>query len=70
MLFRSNPSKPVEAGRWWYPGTRDGDPDPPVQRIPKFDTGYRAHNTNVYPQRPDRAYIGYIDGAQSVSVPK
>jgi hypothetical protein len=24
--------------------------------------GYRAHNTNVFPQRPDRAYVGYIDG--------
>jgi hypothetical protein len=21
-----------------------------------------GHNTNVYPRRPDRAYIGYIDG--------
>ena len=29
---------------------------------PRFDGGYRPHNTNVYPQRPDRAYIGYIDG--------
>ena len=24
--------------------------------------GFRAHNTNVYPERPDRAYVGYIDG--------
>ena len=29
---------------------------------PKFDAGFRAHNTNVFPQRPDRAYVGYIDG--------
>ena len=57
-----NPSKPVEAGRWWYPGTRDTDPEPPVTRHPRFDNGYRAHNTNVYPGRPDRAYVGYIDG--------
>ena len=57
------PSRPVEAGRWWYPGTRAGDSAPPPQRMePKFDTGFRAHNTNVFPQRPDRAYIGYIDG--------
>ena len=58
-----NPSKPVEAGRWWYPGTREGDsaPPPPRMRAP-FDAGYRAHNTNVYPERPDRAYVGYIDG--------
>ncbi|MBI4206907.1 MAG: hypothetical protein HY527_17945 [Betaproteobacteria bacterium] len=57
-----NPSKPVEVGRWWYPGTRKGDAAPPPPRHPKFDGGYRPHNTNVYPQRPDRAYVGYIDG--------
>jgi hypothetical protein len=56
-------TRPVEAGRWWLPGTRDGDNEPPPQRLdPKFDAGFRAHNTNVYPQRPDRAYVGYIDG--------
>ena len=58
-----NPSRPVEAGRWWYPGTRVDDSAPPPQRMePKFDLGFRAHNTNVFPERPDRAYIGYIDG--------
>ncbi len=57
-----NPAKPVEAGRWWYPGTRKGDSAPPPQRHPKFDGGYRPHNTNVYPQKPDRAYVAYIDG--------
>ena len=58
-----NPSKPVEAGRWWLPGTRDGDDAPPPARLaPQFDTGFRAHNTNAFPARPDRAYIGYIDG--------
>jgi hypothetical protein len=57
-----NPSKPVEAGRWWYPGTRDGDAEEPVARHPKFDGGYRPHNIRVYPERPDRAYVGYIDG--------
>ena len=58
-----NPSKPVEAGRWWMPGTRKADSVPPPTRLdPKFDSGFRAHNTNVFPQRPDRAYIGYIDG--------
>jgi len=60
------PSKPVEVGRWWLPGTRDGDTEPPPARHPKFDAGYRAHNTNVYPQRPDRAYIGYLDGGAVV----
>ena len=56
-------ARPVEVGRWWYPGTRKGDAAPPPRRLdPKFDTGFRAHNTNVFPQRPDRAYVGYIDG--------
>ncbi|WP_201258554.1 LVIVD repeat-containing protein [Bordetella sp. H567] len=63
----SYPAKPVEAGRWWYPGTRVGDKEPQPQRLPeKFDTGFRAHNTNVFPQRPDRAYVGYIDGGAFV----
>jgi hypothetical protein len=58
-----NPSKPVEAGRWWMPGTRKGDKEPMPERLKgKFDAGFRAHNTNVFPERPDRAYIGYIDG--------
>jgi len=57
-----NPSKPVEAGRWWMPGTRKGDAAPPPKRHPKYDFGFRAHNTNVYPQRPDRAYVAYLDG--------
>lgn len=60
------PTRPREVGRWWLPGTREGDPDPPPARHPAFDTGFRAHNTNVYPQRPDRAYVGYIDGGAVV----
>ncbi len=63
----SDPTRPREAGRWWLPGTRVGDSTPPVQRLPKkFDTGFRAHNTNVFPERPDRAYVGYIDGGALV----
>jgi hypothetical protein len=58
-----SPSRPVEVGRWWLPGTRQGDDEPPPTRLDaRFDAGFRAHNTNVYPQRPDRAYVGYIDG--------
>jgi hypothetical protein len=48
-------------GRWWYPGTREGDSAPAPARLP-LNAGVRAHNTNVYPERPDRAYVGYIDG--------
>ncbi len=56
------PTRPVEVGRWWLPGTRDGDPEPPPTRHEQFDAGFRAHNTNVYARRPDRAWIGYLDG--------
>jgi hypothetical protein len=67
ILDVSNPSKPVETGRWWYPGTREGDAAPAPKRLAKqFDMGFRAHNTNVFPQRPDRAYVGYIDGGAFV----
>ena len=37
----------------------------PPPRHP-LDKGYRAHNTNVYPQRPDRLYLCYIDGGMFV----
>ncbi len=57
-----SPSRPAEAGRWWLPGTRRGDAAPPPLRHPRFDSGFRAHNTNVYPERPDRAYVAYLDG--------
>ena len=63
-----NPAKPVEAGRWWLPGTRQGDNVPPPARhqAPLLDRGFRAHNTNVYPQRPDRCYLAYLDAGMFV----
>ena len=59
-----NPAKPVEVGRWWLPGTQEGDGAAPPQRHTgnSIDNGFRPHNTNVYPERPDRVYMGYIDG--------
>ncbi|MGE0716274.1 MAG: LVIVD repeat-containing protein [Alphaproteobacteria bacterium] len=63
-----NPSKPTEVGRWWLPGVAEGDDAPPPVRHTRggADVGFRAHNTNVYPQRPDRAYIGYVDGGMII----
>jgi hypothetical protein len=60
-----NPTKPVEVGRWWMPGTRQGDNVAPPPRH-ALDKGYRAHNTNVYPQRGDRLYLSYIDGGMFI----
>jgi hypothetical protein len=57
-----DPAHPREVGRWWIPGTRVGDSEPPPERHERLDAGYRTHNTNVYPERPDRCYVGYIDG--------
>ncbi len=59
----SSPSRPRAVGRWHLPGTMQGDDAPPPPRLaPRFDAGFRAHNTNVYPERPDRCYLGYLDG--------
>ena len=61
ILDVGNLSKPFEVGRWWLPGIREGDAEPPPARLP-IDSGFRAHNTNVFPERPDRAYVGFLDG--------
>jgi hypothetical protein len=63
--------KPREVGRWWLPGTRAEDACLPAC-LPKrqpLDDGYRAHDIHVYPQRPERAYVGYIDaGALTLDI--
>ena len=48
------------------PGIREGDDAPPPERHPQFDSGFRAHNTNVYPERPDRVYLAYPDGGMFI----
>jgi hypothetical protein len=49
------------------PGTREGDAEPPPPRHQGMaDSGFRAHNTNVYPQRPDRCYLGYLDAGMYI----
>ncbi len=63
-----DPRSPREVGRWWLPGTQAGDPCLPgclPQRLP-IDTGYRAHDVEVFPERPDRAYMGYVDGGMII----
>jgi hypothetical protein len=53
---------PTEAGRWWLPGTRVGDREPSPPRVKPFDAGIRMHTPALSPERPDRVYIGWIDG--------
>ena len=67
QLRRANPSKPIEVGRWWLPGRR-GATTRRRRAAPgaALDSGFRPHNTNVYPERPDRVYIGYLDGGMFV----
>lgn len=60
-----DPRHPREVGRWWYPGTRKGDaclPECLPPRNPRFDTGYRPHQVQVWPDHADRAYMAYIEG--------
>ena len=53
---------PKEVGRWWLPGTKVGDDAPEPARVKPFDSGFRLHTPLVSPERPDRAYLGWIDG--------
>jgi hypothetical protein len=64
----ADPARPREVGRWWLPGVAEGDVEPPLPRHPTAvrNDGFRAHNTNVYPQRPDRAYLGYLDAGMVI----
>ena len=57
-----DPKNPIEAGRWWFPGTRVGDPQPSPARVKPFDSGFRLHTALVPATRPDRLYTGWIDG--------
>jgi hypothetical protein len=57
-----DPRQPREIGRWWLPGTRRGDAAAAPARVAGFDSGIRMHSLTIPKDRPDRAYIGWIDG--------
>ena len=59
-----DPRAPREVARWWLPGTQKKDDCLPgcLPKRHPIDDGYRAHTVEVYPERPDRAYLGYMDG--------
>ena len=57
----SDPEHPKETGRWWLPGTRDTDQASPPPRV-SVNSGVRMHTPVVSVERPDRAYVGWIDG--------
>src|SRR6185437_6749221 len=61
LVALARPDRPAAVGRWWLPGTQEGDGSPPPVRHEVFDAGFRAHNINVCAARPDRAYVGYLD---------
>ncbi len=56
-----NPRQPKEVGRWWMPGMRKGEPGAPLPRTKTRD-GVRMHSAFISPERPNRAYAGWIDG--------
>jgi len=57
-----DPGRPAEVGRWWLPGQRAGEATT-LERVPgSMVNAFRLHNALVMPERPDRAYLGYIDG--------
>ncbi len=61
----TDPARPKELGRWWFPGQREGDPEPAPGAIPQGDNSpqnVQPHNIDVFPDHPNRAYIGYVDG--------
>ena len=61
IVDMNDPRHPKEVGRWWLPGTRVGDQAPSPPRV-SINSGIRMHTPVVSPDRPDRAYVGWIDG--------
>lgn len=55
IIDLSNPEKPAEVGKWWYPGQWEAGGENP--RWPK-ELKYKLHHANVW---HNRAYLGYWD---------
>lgn len=55
-----DPERPVELGRWWWPGTRSGDSQP--VNVPP-GRRYAAHHALIH---GDRAYLGYGDAGMVI----
>ena len=47
-----DPTLPTEVGRWWLPGTREGDDVPPPSRHPIFDAGFAYTTPMSIPSAP------------------
>ncbi|MDE3078202.1 MAG: hypothetical protein KGJ86_22490, partial [Chloroflexota bacterium] len=58
-----DPEHPVEVGRWWMPGTKDGEQ--PLPRHPNR-AGHRMHTINVLPSHPNRAYVAWLDSGAAI----
>ena len=66
MIDMQDRAHPEEVSRWWMPGQRKGDEGSLPPRHKEHDFAFRLHHALVYPERPDRAYLGYIDGGMVI----
>ena len=48
---------PWKSGRWWYPGSAKATPRRRCRAIPSSTAAIARTTSQVYPQRPDRAYV-------------
>ena len=63
IVDMKDPRQPREVGRWWMPGTREGDAaQSPTRMDGALDAGMRMHSLTISADNPSRAYVGWIDG--------